>query len=244
MAKLKDGAMQAEIRNIRKDKYAVALVITIMVFTLGFLLGNFFDNYKRSYVQEVAKQQELEFTSLQLQYIYLENIKGVEKCPVLYQTLENNIGTLAPTLNQMLDYEKSKNVNSTNYLFLKRQYLLSNLKYWLLSEEFKKTCSGDSVTVLYFFSNDCKICLESQGVILSNLKQAFEDKLLVFAIDSDFTEEPMVALLKNKYNVTKYPTLIINDHKVDQFLTRNELLNKICPQYIDKENVSECSGYY
>lgn len=232
------------MRNIRKDKYAVALVITIMVFTLGFLLGNFFDNYKMSYVEEVAKQQELEFTSLQLQYLYLESIQGTEKCPALYQTLENNIRTLAPTLNQMMDYEKSKDVNSTNYLFLKRQYLLANLKYWLLSEDFKKTCSGDSVTILYFFSNDCKICMESQGVILSNLKQAFEDKLLIFAIDSDFTEEPMVTLLKNKYNVTKYPTLIINDQKVEQALTRNELLQKICPQYVDKENRTECSGYY
>ncbi|MBU4300704.1 MAG: hypothetical protein ABIF85_00690 [Nanoarchaeota archaeon] len=236
--------MQAEMRNLRKDKYAVALVITIMVFTLGFLLGNFFDDYKRGYVQEVVKQQELEFTSLQLQYLYLESIQGTEKCPTLYQTLENNIRTLAPTLNQMLDYEKSKNVNSTNYLFLKRQYLLSNLKYWLLSEEFKKTCSGDSVTVLYFFSNDCKVCLESQGVILSNLKQAFENKILIFAIDSDFINEPMVILLKNKYNITKYPTLIINDKKVEQFLTRTELLKEICPQYIDKENQTECSGYY
>ncbi|MBU4246631.1 MAG: hypothetical protein KKE71_06305, partial [Nanoarchaeota archaeon] len=72
--------MQAEMRNLRKDKYAVALVITIMVFTLGFLLGNFFDDYKRGYVQEVVKQQELEFTSLQLQYLYLESIQGTEKC--------------------------------------------------------------------------------------------------------------------------------------------------------------------
>lgn len=235
--------MQAEMRNIRKDKYAVALVITVMVFTLGFLLGNFFDNYKRDYVQEVTKQQELEFTSLQLQYLYLESVQGTEKCPALYQTLENNIRTLAPTLNQMMDYEKSKNINSTNYLFLKRQYLLSNLKYWLLSEELKKTCSGDSVTVLYFFSNNCEICLESQGVILSNLKQAFEDKLLIFAIDSDFTEEPMVTLLKNKYNITAYPTLVINDRKFAQYMSRTELLEKICPKYMDKENITECQGY-
>ncbi len=233
-----------EMRNIRKDKYAVALVISIMIFALGFLLGNFTDNYKRTYVQEVAKQQELEFTSLQLQYLYLENVKGSEKCPVLYQTLENNIRTMAPTLNKMLDYEKSKNVNSTEYISLKRQYLLANLKYWLLSEEFKKTCNGDSVTVLYFFSNNCEVCLNSQGVILSNLKQAFEDKLLICAIDSDFTEEPMITLLKNKYNVTKYPTLVINNQTIEQFLTRNELLQKICPQYINKENISECSGHY
>jgi len=235
--------MQAEIRNIRKDKYAVALVITIMIFTLGFLLGTVLDNYKRTYVEEVAKQQELEFTSLQLQYLYLESIQGTEKCPALYQTLENNIRTLGPTLDKMLDYEKSKNVNSTGYLFLKRQYLLSNLKYWLLSEELKKTCSGDYVTVLYFFSNDCDICIKSQGVILSNLKQAFGDKLLIFAIDSDFTDEPMITLLKNKYNVTTYPTLVINDQKNDVFLNRGELLQKICPQYMSKENISECEGY-
>ncbi len=236
--------MQAEIRNISKDKYAVALVITIMVFTLGFLLGTVLDSYKKDYVTEVMKQQELEFNSLQMQYMYLENAKGREKCPILYQILENKILTLSPTVNKMLDYEKSKGVNSTDYMYFKRQYFLANLKYLFLSEDIKKTCDSDSVTVIYFFSNDCDICFKSQGVILSNLKQLFEDKLLVFAIDSDFTEEPMTLLMKNKYNITKYPTLIINDQKVEQFLNRDELLKRICPQYTNRDNVSQCSGYY
>lgn len=235
--------MQPEKRVIKKDKYAIALIISIMTFSLGFLLGSVIDNYKSGYVEEIAKQQEIEFNSLQLQYIYLESVQGTEKCPALYQTLENNLRILGPTLNKMLDYEKSKNVNSTEYISLKRQYLLANLKYWLLSEDIKKTCSGDTVTILYFFSNDCKICQSSQGVILSNMKQSLEDKLLVFAIDSDFTEEPMTSIIKNKYNVTQYPTLIINDQKIEGFLTREELLKKICASYTDKEKISECYGY-
>lgn len=235
--------MEAEKRALRKDKYAVALIISIMIFTLGFLLGTVLDSYKTGYVQEIAKQQELEFNSLQLQYMYLENIKGSEKCPVLYQTIENNLKVLDPTLNKMLDYEKSKNLNSPEYLFIKRQYLLSNLKYWLLSEDIKKTCSGNSVTVLYFFDSACDICFKSQGVILSNLKEVFQDKLLVFAIDSDFIEEPLITLLKNKYNVSTYPTIIINNQKTDHFMSRDELLKNICPNYGNKENISECAAY-
>ncbi len=236
--------MQDEKRAIKRDKYAIALVISILTFSLGFLLGTVLDSYKYEYVAEIAKQQELEFNSLQLQYIYLESIQGTEKCPALYQTLENNLRTLEPTVNKMLDYEKSKGSNSSEYLYFKRQYFLANIKYWMLSEDIQKTCNSDTVTVLYFFNNNCDICFKSQGVILSNLKQLFEDKLLVFAIDSDFTDEPMIGLLKNKYNITVYPTLVINNEKIEQFLSRDDLLMKICPKYINRENITACKGYY
>ncbi len=233
-----------ERRNLKKDKYAVALVISLIIFAFGFLLGTVLDNYKRDYVEDIMKQQEIEFNSLQMQYIYLQNTKGQEKCPVLYQILESNIRTLGPIVNNMLDYEKSKGVNSSEYTYFKRQYLLANLKYLFLSEDIKKTCNSDSVTVIYFFSNNCDICYKSQGAILSNLKSLFEDKLLVFPVDSDFVQEPMTGLMKNRYNVTVYPTLIINDKKIEHFMSRDDLLQTVCPNYLNRENISDCKGYY
>lgn len=231
-------------KKYRTDKYAAALIISLMIFSLGFFLGNWVDDYKIEYVKDFMKQQETEFNSLQLQYMYLESINGKEKCPALYKTLEENIKMLGPTLNTILDYEKEKNVNSTVYMSLRRQYLIANLRYWLLSEDIRKTCESDTVTILYFFNTDCEVCFKSQGVILSDLKKAFEDKLLIYAIDSDFKYEPMVGLLNEKYNITKFPTLVINNNqKIEEFTNKSALLGIVCPKYANRQNITECRAY-
>ena len=95
---------------------------------------------------------------------------------------------------------------------------------------------------MYFYSNnDCSDC-RTQGVILSFLKDKFKERLLIFSLDSDFTEEPLLGLVKRSFNITKSPTLIISEDKIEGFIDKDKLLNILCSKYNDIEDVKECSS--
>ena len=223
--------MQTRITS-SKNKYFAAGVATLIVFVLGILLGIVIDQKKYEYVMGLTMEQDVEFNSLQVQYLYLDNIGGPNSCKVIEQTLENNLRMFQPILERLIDYEENKQYNN-EYELLKRKYLLANIRYDLLAQRSKAECGTDLVRVLYFYNSDCKICGD-QGFLLSTFKDSLEDKLLVFPIDMDFTQEPILSVLSTQYDVTEFPTLVIEDTKYVGFQDKASLISKICPLYKEK----------
>lgn len=222
----------------KRSKYLAALAATAVIFVLGILLGIVLDQEKVAYVEGIAKNQEVEFNSLQVQYLYLNSINETGSCPVIEKTLENNLKTFQPILERLMDYEAKKTYDA-DYENLKRNYLLANIRYNLLAERSKAQCGTDLVRVLYFYSEGCSVCGD-QGYLLSNMKSDLEEKLLVFPIDTSFSKEPMVSVLMTQYNVTEFPALVIEEKKYTGFQGKEALLSGICPLYRVKTGV--CIG--
>jgi thiol-disulfide isomerase/thioredoxin len=234
--------MGKNMRNFKKDRYIFAGVITIIIFSLGFTLGIITSGYKLEYIERLYKNQAVGYESLQLQYLYLENIKGLEKnetCAIIKEILRNNLITLSSALEILQRYEKTGDINNEDYILLKRMLLLANIRYFLLAEKDKENCDSDAVSILYFYSKNCNICPD-QGYILSQLKAKFEEKLLVFPIDTNM-DEPIVNILVKQYDVKRFPTLIIEGKKIEKFLSMNEVLSEICPLY--KEKYADCASF-
>jgi hypothetical protein len=230
------------VRKIRKVRYIVAGSWTIVIFLLGFLLGTAADIFKFSYLQSVVEKYNTDFESLQLQYYYLatiENSTQKSTCPIIQKILEKNLKVLQPVLEKLIEYEEGKeNIDSAEYKILKRKYIIYNVRYLLLSEKAQKECGSDVVNIIYFYSGkECPHC-GYQGSILTHLKNILKERLLVFPIDSDYRdEEPIVDILLLDYNVTKYPTLIINGVKYEGFLSEKELVNILCELYKEKPEI-------
>ncbi len=54
-----------DMRTLKKDKYIAAAILTVIIFTLGLLMGLVINEYKIKYMEQLAKEQEVEFSSLQ-----------------------------------------------------------------------------------------------------------------------------------------------------------------------------------
>ncbi len=227
------------MRTLDKNKYIFAAALTLIIFSLGILLGMVINEQKIKYMERIAKEQEVEFSSLQFQYLYLDSLKDYERCPVVSKTLENNLKTLAPILEEIQRYEQSGDLKDPAYITLKRKYILANLRYWLLAEVSKESCKNEIVTIFYFYSQECKNC-HNQGFILTHLKQIFGDRLLIFPIDSSFDKEPMISILNAKYNITEFPTIVIEKEIHPGFMQKDEILKEICSRY--KTPQPECEG--
>ena len=230
-------------RRISLERYIVAGVLTFLIFTLGLSLGFILDYKRMAWVEETGKGQELNYKSLQLQYLYLNTLENTEKsCDVLSNTLKSTLVTLSETLDDLEEFKKDTKINKKEYSALLRKFTIDNLNYWLFAEKSKKSCNVDTVSILYFFSREnCKIC-PNQGVILSYFKNIFGENLLIFPIDVDLKkDEPIISLLESVYDVTSYPTIVIDETPFRRIVSKDELGNIICGRY--KTEHTDCEKY-
>ena len=230
------------MRKVSKDKYIIAALITAGIFTLGLLLGLVIEGKRVSYIEEVSKGQNLDFSSLQLQYAYIDQLSQENNCEAVSKTFEKNIENLETTRLRLENFDDKARLNKLEFDLLKREYTLAQIRYWLLAKKTKELCGDDIVTILYFFSDEeeCSQC-DNQAFVLTYLKKRFEEKLLIFSFDSKFTEEPLINILKTTYDISTFPTIVIEGEKYEGMTKTEEVLEEICPYY--KSEIEECSGY-
>jgi hypothetical protein len=229
-------------RKVSKNKYLIALLITCAVFVFGLLLGLAIESSRLELIEDKNLEQKIDFNSLQIQY-QLVNLFGEEKnCDALKKTFEISVENLENTRKKLEAYEKDSSINKKEFRILKREYTLAQLNFWLLTEKTKDICGLEHATLFYFYADDslCKECGD-QAYILTNLKNHFKGSLLNFAFDSQLTEEPLIKILKQTYNIAAYPSLIINGEKFGGLTSQEIILEKICPTF--KEKFELCEGY-
>ena len=215
-------------RTIYWKKHFVALFITIILFVIGLLIGLKVSDTRLITLQEFNEQQKADFESLQLQYAYLTTSNG--SCVVFKKALDQSVDNLETARIKLESYMQAS-TNPENFISQKRSYMLAEIRYWLLTRETRKACGKDSVDVLFFYQDDenCQKC-STQGYILTSLKDTFKDKLLIFSLDAS-SEEPMVSIIKNVYNVTSTPSVVVDGQVIDHFTEEGELHNAICTKF-------------
>ncbi len=227
------------VRTISKGKYLLAGLITFLIFSLGMTLGVIIDNARLKTMQYQTEKQEIDFESLQFQYLFLTSLdEEGESCSALQTTLDKSVAELGKTLDKFVAYKMDSKINKKSYMLIGRKYLLDNLQYWFFARKSKLRCDSDVVNLLYFYSEEyCPACSD-QGVLLTYFKKLYGEKLLVFPIDVDFEEnEPLIAIMKSRYNIEGYPTLVIENTKYSGIRYKEELAELICSSF---KNESLC----
>lgn len=228
-------------RKISYSKYLLALIFSILILSLGFTLGIIIDSARVSWAERAAAAQETEYQSLQLQYAIISSLQAdPTKCAVLHTALQKSIEELGESLERIEEYRQNSRINDDWYSLWQRRYILDNLKYWYLADKTREDCKIDIVTLLYFFSTkDCDIC-PNQGVILTYFKKKYDEKLLVFPIDIDLEkEEPVVGLIRARFNITEYPTIVIADVTHSGVIPKDDLGKLICNSFINRSQCVE-----
>lgn len=223
-------------RKISLDKYILAGFITLLIFSLGLTLGMIVDGMRLSDSEQSNKAQEINYQSLQLQFAYLSSLAdGNASCPTLKVALDKSVSELGESLGSFEDFKEGTRINQADYELLGRKYLLDNIKYWFFAEKSRDLCHLNLVTVLYFYSSkDCKVCPD-QGVLLTYFKKIFDERLLVFPMNVDLEgNEALVKILRTRYNITSYPSIVIQEKTYPGVVDKQELSKLICMAYPEK----------
>jgi thiol-disulfide isomerase/thioredoxin len=238
MVKNEKDKNEKSFRKISKDKYIVAGVITLLIFSLGLTLGFILEDYRYNIVEEINTEQEVNYLSLQMQYLYLDVFSNHNNCAILSTTLKGTVEDLDESLSKVIAYEEESESDDVKKTLIMRRYALDNLRYWLLAKESKDKCQLDIVPILYFYSSECPSC-PNQGTILTYFKKKFGKQVLVFPINLDLRkEEPMVEITMKQFEISQYPTLLINNKKFAGVVGKEQLEKVICSSLKNSEHCS------
>lgn len=228
------------MREFNKRRYLLAFIVTAAIFLLGFFFGFVMDVNRINYFQQLNEEQKLNLRSLQLQYEIVKTGSVNNPCGAFRFMFNTFIVELENNRERLETYTLQAKIKKDEFSILQREYVLSQINFWYISKNLKESCPGESdfVTVIYFYSDKtaCPSC-DDQAAVLNYYKTKLKENLLIFALDERFeSTEPIITLLKQSYNVTSYPTLIVNGNEIYTSVLNKETMGRVlCSKYLSQE---------
>jgi thiol-disulfide isomerase/thioredoxin len=220
------------VKRFDRDILVIALIISTILFLSGVALGWFLNETKISILEQSLIDTKGDIENFQLQILLLDNLGKNITCPFLEEQIKN-IDKKAYELGSKLESLSKENKENEDYVKAKSEYSRILVTYWSLAGKMKNLCGHENfVSVLYFFSKNCISC-DDQSFVLTYLKDKLNEKFLVFTLDADFNE-PVINILKKYYNIEKYPTIILENNKLENLQDKKDILNITC-KYIESE---------
>ncbi len=212
----------ARIKKLNTKVLVSALIISGMLFISGVVVGYTMNRERLTAVETEMSGVVRSVQNFQLQFLFLDVLGQNASCPILISTLSDINSQSYQIGSKLTSYgSDSEAMDYDTYMRVKKEYSRLLTGYWLLATKLRGTCSMNSSTIVYFYNKECARC-DDQGFILSYLKRKFGDGLLIFALDSDLPE-PSVDAIKQHFNITEYPALIINGEVYRGFYSEQEL---------------------
>jgi len=201
-----------------KSPLPFLLVMFVIVFGAGFVIGYFSERTGIAYTQSEIGRLTNQVDNMQLQEMFITGEKV--DCRLMYSTM----GSLSYNLYDMVGRLKSTSPDTPQFYESKRQADFLSLKAWMVAKNIREKCTSDILPVLYVYSGSCPECVEQDNV-LQTMKSKYPG-LLVYAIDY-YLDEPAIKLVKDAYEIRSTPAMII-DHKLYGYMNGTELEAVIC----------------
>ena len=192
---------------IRKDLLIFALVLTLFVFFVGFLLGSSLDRFRVSDATMLVRSSELDVESFLLEQDFFDTFG--DPCDLSDTRLRHLSDAIVEVGKTLRTYELNDLTKKAEYDWLRGRYFLLELKYYTQLKYMHDTCDSSARDVLLFFYDiaDHPDSLR-QGYVLDQLVRQ-DSSLIVLSVDRSFSN-PLVQTLTTFYNVTAAPTLILH----------------------------------
>jgi len=202
-----------------------SFLIAAVIFLFGLYLGYTLDNLRVADVSNSLDEVELETLYYVTSQNYIdafgdENESYCDLLSTLLSTLSPDLADIGMTLTS---YENKNIFSGRDYNILKHKYFLLEVRAYTLFTQLKETCDYNFDLVLYFYDQHDESS-RRQGYVLDNLVRA-RDNFYIFSFDRSF-EEAIIYFLKERYDVTVAPMIIINDNKAFKgFTGSGEIIN-------------------
>lgn len=225
-------------RKLSLSKYFLAFVLTVVVFSAGVILGIVLENARLKDAEQIILSEKVNLRSLQLQQNYIES--GIADCNALNNILEANINELTQKMAIVLDYQKRSVFNEKEFNLQLRDYFLTEIQFLIVSQEIDRKCQKDNLKVLYFYDQNQ---FDTQGDVLDYIRKRFNGKVLVFSFNSAFEQEPMIKTLLAAYNITTFPSVVVEEQVFQGHTSVEVLMEHICRRFKNIQGIlpEQCS---
>lgn len=211
-------------RRISFELYLIALALTIIVFVLGIVIGNGI---------AYQKANELDISQKAISALMgLSKVKGelvidetVDYCNLTWGDIwkeKVEIGSILSALETRLGKTDKKVMEQ------KAIYNEVQADTLVLVNKVNQQCNYNWQIILFFYTNDNidnqgDVRLgELQGYALDTLYNLDKENVRIFSFDISAGDNATKLLIAD-YNLTYFPSLVINGQKYERFMSRNEI---------------------
>lgn len=182
--------------------YAVAAIISGLIFVLGFSLGWNVSNLAAEELRLDVVETEIYLKNLELEDKLIQDMDQESYCSYAESRLPEVRGYVYEIGNTLQGREPSEET-----FRLAKRHVAAIVNYWLYSQEVKERCNLTHKDVLFFYTIDDGSS-KTQGFVLDKLVRE-NPELTVLAINRNL-DSPLVSLLTKKYNITRTSALVID----------------------------------
>ena len=209
------------VRKISWKTYLTAAVVTGVIFIVGINFGYLISGEKIEILRNDLENLIIQSQDTETGFTLL-NSYGTQSCNSIRYELNKTTYLASKLGDRLIAFDIAETFKEAEYYNLRDQYMLTLVRFWLFWNLFKENCENSVNTILYFYSiGDCSDCTP-QGLVLSTLKREYPEDIMIFSLDFN-SDLYSINLLKNSFNITTTPTLIINRDKYEGFRDYNAL---------------------
>ncbi len=188
-----------------KKRYIISFIIGTLVFLTVFLITYSISYFEFLRVSDYQQETAYEIFEKKLDYsLFNPNFCSKES----FEEVSNALWFQGRIID---DLEKKLGKNNEKVLFKKKFYTLVELEHFEFVEMLKEKCDLNFNTILFFYSNEKSLIEESED--LGRLLDIFYKRnpdTIIYSFDFNLNCE-LIDKLKQKYNIEKPLTLIINN---------------------------------
>ncbi len=184
----------------------IALCITIGIGASVIYAVNHLNSLRVKDLNSTQEKLSVDILSLETQ------ISLLESAPCSIVGSSNDLTSELDDLGQRLSFtENQLGSNDPQVILLKKQYSLLEIRDYLVTQEFAKSCNTKQVTVLYFYSNNTSNCADCDraGYALSYLHDTYPN-VRVYSFDYDLDLGAQMTLISTKKITGPLPAFVIN----------------------------------
>lgn len=185
-----------------KHLFITLIVIIIISFIAGVLVGFNMQGKEETGIQRIIKQAELNTESYLIEQEMIE-VSGKEQCSLTSQRISGLNEEIASIGIRLNEEGAEKSLGSENFNFLKRKYYIMQIKNYLFYKKLLESCEVDTNILLYYYSPSEEFDI---GPLLAEL--ASKRDIRIFPIEFGFSEE--IEFIEVYYDIKETPVVIIN----------------------------------
>ncbi len=213
----------------KKRVFWEALILTLLIFILGFLSGLVFENKRVEVIEEYYIQSENSLMDI----FALNNFANLNNlsCGTLINSNINFANRIYDEAKILDEYEKAGRITDKIDAEHKK-YDIMRTFLWINTMKTKEICKDDfthTIVYIYNFNTDDLTEKATNNVwskILSDLKETRGNEIILIPIAVDSNIIALNSILEN-YDLQQYPVLIIDNKQIINELSSVKDLEKL-----------------
>ena len=195
-----------------KSVFLKAFIVSLILFNIGILLGVAFENVRSGSFLESYRRNEISLIDIKLQNDFYKSF-DVKFCDTF---IKENLEFGDSIYEEGLKLEKVEESSQLTETILldKKKYVLLKTEFWINSIIIKERCNSTYHTVVYFYTQYPNLVKKGEQSAISRsleeIKKQYGNEVILLPIAGDL-DLVSVNMLRNIYNVTSYPTILIDE---------------------------------